>query len=128
MHSNRALFPPLEPVSKNARSGQASASTDAVGRKVEGLPEGILGKGDTASATTTFGEAGGVPERTLGRRFGDGVAGRTSFGMKASSSFLCLIVVESKTSSAHSTAILKALARDEAADTNKGNATDSDVR
>ena len=129
MQSKRARFPPDVPTSKNARSGQASASTEAVGRNVEGLPEGMRGKGDTASATTkAFGEAGGVPERTRGRRFGDGVAGRTSFGMKASSSFLWLMVVLSKTSSAHSTAILKALANDDAADTKSGNATDSDVR
>ena len=88
MHSKRARFPPDVPTSKNARSGQASASTLAVGRKVDGLPEGMRGKGDTASATTrAFGEAGGgVPERTLGRRFGDGVDGRTSFGINASSS------------------------------------------
>jgi len=48
--------------------------------------------------------------------------------MYASSSFLWFMVVESKTSSAHSTAMLKAFARDEAADTNNGNATDNDVR
>ena len=130
MHSKRARFPPDVPTSKKARKGQASASTEAVGRKVDGLPEGMRGKGDTASATTNdLGEAGGgVPERTRGRRLGDGVAGKTSFGIKASSSFLCLMVVLSKTSSAHSTAMLKALARDDAADTNKGNATDNDVR
>ena len=116
------------PTSKNARSGQASASTEAVGRKVDGLPDGILGKGDKASATTTFGEAGGVPDRTRGRRLGDGVDGSTSFGIKASSSLLCLMVVLSNTSSAHSTAILKALANDDAAETKSGNATDNDVR
>ena len=69
-----------------------------------------------------------MPERTRGRLFGDGVDGSTSLGMNASSSFLCLIVVLSKTSSAHSTAMLKALARDEAAETKSGNATDSDVK
>ena len=40
----------------------------------------MRGSGDTASATTrALGDAGGVPERTLGRRFGDGVDGKKPF-------------------------------------------------
>ena len=83
MHSKRARFPPDVPTSKNARSGQASASTLAVGRNVEGLPEGMRGSGDTASATTrALGDAGGVPERTRGRRLGEGVESILNRGEK----------------------------------------------